>query len=372
VRASVRLSLLVNAAALAAVAAAAVLAVGLPLAARRALTPDGVGLLSAAVGLSVLGTAAALLLRGVARPLDRLLGAAARLGTARDARTGDLPILGERGGLALSRAAIAFERLAVAREDERARLAAKVEELTRANGALADARESLLRTEKLATVGRLAAGLAHEVGNPLGAVSGYVELARARLPPQPHPDLVDALARIDAAADRIDRTVRELLDFARPARPALAPIDLAAAVEASLRLARVQSRFKAVEVRQELAPDLPRVVADEHQVTQVLLNILLNAGDAMDGGGEVRIAAGRAPGAPHRVALTIADSGPGIAEGDLPRIFDPFFTTKDPGQGSGLGLAISHRIMEELGGDIAARNGPRGAVFELGFRVAAG
>jgi two-component system NtrC family sensor kinase len=167
--------------------------------------------------------------------------------------------------------------------------------------------------------------------------------------------------------------VRDLLDFARPALPALVPIDLAAAVDASLRLARVQSRFRAVEVRQDFAPGLPRVVADEHHVAQVLLNILLNAGDAMNGAGEVRIAARVAPDAPERVTLSIEDSGPGIAAPDLPRIFDPFFTTKDPGQGSGLGLAISHRIMEELGGDIAARNGERGgAVFELGFLVAGG
>jgi len=368
VRASVRTFLLLNALALAAVAAVPLLALGLPLSARGALGPAALAAIAACVSLLVLGVAVALLFRGVARPLDRLLAAAARLGP-REGASQELPILGEPGGLALSRAAVAFERLAVAFDEERGQLADKVRELTDANRAVADARESLLRSEKLATVGRLAAGLAHEVGNPLGAVEGYVELARARLPPAPHPDLVDALARISTAAQRIDRTVRDLLDFARPAAPALAPLDLAAVVDASLRLASVQSRFKRVEVDVALAAGLPRVVAEEHQLSQVLLNLLLNAADAMKSGGHVRVEARRE--GDGSVVLAVEDSGPGIAAADLPRVFDPFFTTKDPGEGTGLGLAISHRIMESFGGEIAARNGERGgAVFELRFRSA--
>jgi two-component system NtrC family sensor kinase len=344
-----------------------VLALGLPLAARRALGPAAVASLAGAVSLVVLALAVALLSRGVGRPVERLLGAASRLGGGGD-RGEALPILGEPDGFALSRAAVAFERLAAALAEERARLAAKVDELTISNQALAEARESLLRSEKLATVGRLAAGLAHEVGNPLGAVTGYVELARARLPAEPHPDLVDALARIDAAAERIDRTVRDLLDFARPAPPQLAPIALAPAVDAALRLARVQRRFKHVAVEVELPPDLPPVTADEGHLAQVLLNLLLNAGDAMRGEGRVHIAAEATDGA---VALRVEDRGPGIAAQDLPRVFDPFFTTKEPGEGTGLGLALSHRIMESFGGEILAGNAPAGgAVFTLRFRAA--
>ena len=368
VRASVRTFLLLNALALAAVAAVPLLALGLPLSTRGALGPAALAAIAACVALLVLGVAVALLFRGVARPLDRLLAAAVRLGP-REGQGQELPILGEPGGLALSRAAVAFERLAVAFDEERGRLAAKVRELTDANRAVADARESLLRSEKLATVGRLAAGLAHEVGNPLGAVEGYVELARARLPPAPHPDLVDALSRISTAAQRIDRTVRDLLDFARPATPALAHLDLGAVVDGSLRLASVQPRFRRVEVDVALAAGLPRVVAEEHQLSQVLLNLLLNAADAMKSGGHVRLEARRE--ADGSVVLAVEDSGPGIASADLPRVFDPFFTTKEPGEGTGLGLAISHRIMESFGGEIAARNGERGgAVFELRFRSA--
>lgn len=155
----------------------------------------------------------------------------------------------------------------------------------------------------------------------------------------------------------------------RPVPPALAPVELAAAVDASVRLARMQGRFKHVEVDLALSPSLPPVLADEHHLSQVMLNLLLNAGDAMRGAGRVRLSA-RADG-PH-VVLEVEDSGPGIADRDLPRVFDPFFTTKDPGDGTGLGLAISHRIMESFGGEIAVRNAARGgAVFELRFRAGA-
>ncbi len=372
VRASVRVFLFLNALALAAAAAASLLALGLPLAARHALTPVAVGTIAAAVALLVLVLATALLFRGVARPLDRLLAAAARLGAGEAAGRGDLPILGEPGGAALSRAAVAFERVASQLRDERARLAGKVEELVRANRELADTRESLVRAEQLATVGRLAAGLAHEVGNPLGAITGYVELARSRLPVGADPELSGALDRIGAASERIDRTVRDLLDFARPTSLTLVPIDLAAAVDAALRLARVQARFRRVDVELLLPPDLPKVLGDERHLAQVLLNLLLNAGDAMRGEGGVRIAGepdGCWPDGAARIRLVVADDGPGIAPADLPRVFEPFFTTKEAGQGTGLGLAITQRIIASFGGAVAAGNAPGGgAVFTIHLR----
>jgi signal transduction histidine kinase len=238
-----------------------------------------------------------------------------------------------------------------------------VSELTEANAQLAEARESLLRTERLAAVGRLAAGLAHEVGNPLGAIAGYAEVARGRLPPGADPELADAVDRIATAAGRIDRTVRELLDFARPVAPALLPVDLAAALDAALRLARVQARFRGVGVSLSLPAGLPRVVADEHQLSQVFLNLLLNAGDATGGGGRVEV---RARAGDGQVTVELEDSGPGVPAADLPRIFDPFFTTKDPGQGTGLGLAICHGILAAMGGEITAASPPgRGACFTL-------
>jgi C4-dicarboxylate-specific signal transduction histidine kinase len=345
------------------VSAAVVLAgLGLPLAARRALTPGHyLVLLTVAGGASFL-VGVVLLVRAVARPVERLFAAAEQLESS---AAGELPILGAGGdnGRGLSRAAVAFERLARALAADRGELAAKVAELTAANRELAEARESLIRTEKLATVGRLAAGVAHEVGNPLGAISGYADLARSKLAAgQP---IDDYLVRIGNEAQRIDRIVRGLLDFARPSKVVLAPIELAPVVEAALRLAQVQARFKAVEVERTLPPDLPRVIAEEHALAQVLLNVLLNAGDAMKGAGKVRIAAVREG---DWLRLTIADTGPGIPAEHLPHVFDPFFTTKDPGQGTGLGLAICYRIMESFGGEITAGNGEGGGA-KLALRL---
>jgi two-component system NtrC family sensor kinase len=371
---NVRLLLALHAAAIAAAFAAVMVVASLPASVRGTLSPRT--LLAAVVGAAVLSTlvGSALLFRTVARPVDRLLDAAERLAGSGPA---DLPFLGDADGSALSRSAVAFARLAAALAQERERLAAKVEELTLANHALAEARESLLRAEKLATIGRLAAGVAHEVGNPLAAITGFVELARAHVRGSPPEELEDYLGRMAAEAQRIDRTVRELLDFARPTPASLVPVDLASAIEASLRLARLQERFRHVQVALDVPAPVPRALADEHGLAQVLVNLFLNAGDAMGGRGELRVSVRTLeprdpPDEPSRgVVLAVADRGPGIAREDLPRIFDPFFTTKEPGKGTGLGLAICHRIVESFGGRIAAANAAEGgAVFTVLLREA--
>ncbi len=251
-----RFLLLLDVAAVAAAGAALLLAVGLPLAARGGLRAPQVALLAAAVAAAGIGLGGVLLWRWVGRPVSRILDAAEILGGA---AAGELPLLAppdEGRSHGLSRAAVAFERAGAALGAERARLASKVAELERANDELLRARESLLRADRLATLGRLASGIAHEVGNPLGAITGYVELARARLRAAPHPEVDDFLARIGGEAGRIDAIVRDLLDFARPAPPVLGPVDLARAVDAAVRLARVQARFREVEVEVDLDPGL--------------------------------------------------------------------------------------------------------------------
>jgi signal transduction histidine kinase len=364
-----RLVLLLDAAALGAVAAALVLALGLPLAERGALRPAAVVLVAVVSSCGVALAAAALLRRSVRAPVERLLVAADALGRG----ASGLPVLeppGEpapRGGL--SRAVVAFERLAAALAEERARLAEKVSELEGANRSLLEARETLLRAERLATLGRIAAGVAHEVGNPLGAITGYVELARDRLGRGAVAEADDFVARVGSEAGRIDRLVRDLLDLARPTEPVAGAIDLAAPLEAALRLARVQPRFRSVKVDVSLPPALPPVVADERRLSQVFLNLLLNAGDATGGAGHVRVDATAGAGS---VTLTVADDGPGIPAGDLPRVFEPFFTTKAGGGGTGLGLAISQGIVESFGGELQAANGASGgAVLTVRLRTVA-
>lgn len=356
---------MLDAAALGATAAALVVAIGLPLAARRAIGPRAVIALGVAIGLAVTAVGAVLLVRSVGRAMDRILRAAESLG--RDA-AGELPLLAPPGEAGLSGAAVAFERLAAALVVERLRLAEKLAELERTNRALAEARETSLRAERLATVGRLASGVAHEVGNPLGAVAGYADLALDRLRAGAVDEAADLVGRIGAEAARIDRIVRDLLDFARPLPASIAPAAVAAVMDGAVRLARVQPRFRDVKVEWEVPPDLPPVLADEGRLAQVFLNLLLNAGDAMAGAGAVRVAA-RAAGA--TVEVTVADRGPGIPAEALPRVFDPFFTTKPPGAGTGLGLAVSHGIVQSMGGEISAESAPGGgAVFRVTLPVA--
>jgi two-component system, NtrC family, sensor kinase len=366
VRARLRLALVLQAAALAAASAALFLAFGLPVAAAHALDARRFSVVVAVASVGTFLVASAIATRWLARPIERLLAAARRIGEA-----AELPPLGppgDEGALGLSRAAVAFERTAAALGAERARLAEKVAELEAANADLAEAREGLRQSERLASVGLLAAGVAHEIGNPLGAISGYAELARSRLDAGATAGAADFLARIAADARRIDAIVRDLLSLARPSGLELAPVALDAAIEDALRMARVMERFRGVDVALELAPDLPRVRADARRLTQVLLNVFLNAGDAMGGAGAVRVEARAAAG---RVEIRIADRGTGIPTQDLPRLFDPFFTTKAPGQGTGLGLAVSHAAMESFGGAIAAEPNPGGgAVFRLDLRAA--
>jgi two-component system, NtrC family, sensor kinase len=365
VRAPVRTGLALHALALAASTVALLLAIGLPAAAGGRLGVRVYATVALLAGAGVAVGGAITLIRWVGRPVERLLQAAARLGAGEG-----LPPLapsGEAPGHGLTRAAVAFERVAASLADERARLAAKIDELEAANRALAESRESLLRAERLATVGRLAAGVAHEIGNPLGAITAYAELAGAKLAAQPE-QAADFVRRIAAETRRIDAIVHDLLDFARPAPLAVAPVRVAPAVDAALRLARVQPRFAGVAVSVDVPDDLPAALADERRFGQVLLNLLLNAADATAGGGRVAIAARVAAG---EVLVTVADDGPGIPPPDLGRVFEPFFTTKAPGRGTGLGLSVCHGIMVSLGGGISAENRDGGgALIRLRLRAA--
>jgi signal transduction histidine kinase len=279
----------------------------------------------------------ALFIRGVVEPIEELSAAARRVAAGEL----DLPPL-EREP---------------ARADEVARL---VDDFNRMTASLRAQREHLVAQEKLATVGRLAAGVAHEIGNPLAAVLGYVDLLLHDEPADgPHRD---ALERIRKETDRIHGIVAELVDYARPVTGTIAPVALGDVVAASLSLVRPQARFRGVQVTCALPDGLPPAAAAESRMTQVLLNLLLNAADAVAGAGTITID-GRADG--EQVELSVRDSGPGVAPADRERIFDPFFTTKEPGQGTGLGLSISRQIVEAFGGTLALAPSERGAVFVL-------
>ncbi len=257
----------------------------------------------------------------------------------------------------------AFDQLGHRLVEADTRLRAQIEELVARERELRTAREELLRAERLATVGRLAAGVAHEIGNPLGALTGYVEIGRAE--PARAPELLSAIG-VEAA--RIDRTVRELMDFARPGKMELEAVPIERALDAAVRLVRAHPRWRSMTLNTELPPGLPPVRASGHHLVQVLVNLFLNAADACDGRGRVRVAALAEPGGV--LALTVDDDGPGLPPGSEERIFEPFYTTKERGLGNGLGLAICRQIVESFGGTIRAERGEPGARFRIGLGVA--
>jgi signal transduction histidine kinase len=309
------------------------------------------------VGLLV-ALAGWLLERGFVRRLEQVDTALEAVGAEHEG-----PALLPEGGDAVGRVAGAVNRLGERLREERGRTRAQIVALETANQKLREAREDLQRSERLASVGRLAAGVAHEVGNPVSALIGYAALMRGRL--AQGKDVSEYAERVEREAGRIDRILRDLLDLARPREVKLQPVDLRRLTEEARALVEPQPVWNGVDLRFDLPAALPQVMGEEHYVVQVLVNLLANAARA--GAKTVRISV-REEGA--SLLLDLADDGPGIAPEALPRLFEPFFTTAAPGQGTGLGLALCHATMERIGGAISVRNGEKGAIFSLRFQRA--
>jgi signal transduction histidine kinase len=252
--------------------------------------------------------------------------------------------------------------------EDRDRIAAQLVEISRQKKAVEDAQAQLVRAEKLAVVGRLAAGIAHEVGSPLSAVLGYIDLMRADLKSDAVKEQgTEFLDRMEKEVNRINRIVRELLDYSRPARYEMQDIVLRRAVEEVLALMKPQQSFKEIDISFEQEKNGIRVWADWDRLRQVLMNLLFNAADSITGPGLITIRASPAEGG--MAALSIMDNGKGIPPEEIEKIFEPFYTTKVPGQGTGLGLAVSQKIVESMGGRVAVESTPgRGSVFTILLR----
>ena len=230
---------------------------------------------------------------------------------------------------------------------------------------------SARQAEKLAALGTLSAGLAHELNNPVGIISSRIDLMLQEaeelgLPPQVRQDL-EVLHR---HSQRVSRIARGLLSFARQSPGDRGLLDLNRVVEDTMLLLEKQVSKEGITVRRSLARDLPPMQGDPNALQQVVLNLLTNARDAMRDGGEIRIETGTVAGRPGWLRLVVADNGPGIPLDRLPRIFDPFYTTK--AQGTGLGLSVSYGIVREHQGTIDVQSQPgKGTTFTLTFPVVA-
>jgi C4-dicarboxylate-specific signal transduction histidine kinase len=232
-------------------------------------------------------------------------------------------------------------------------------------------REVLFQSEKLAALGRLAAGVAHEMNNPLSIVSSRIELMLLDAKEQHLPSAVlEDLQVLHRNTQRVARIARNLRSFARQSPGARELVNLNAVVDEALLLMQKALTTDGIQVTISLDPTLPPILGDADALHQVLLNLLSNAREAMAGRGEIRIETG--PSEPAgRLRLVVRDTGPGISPEDFPNIFDPFFTTK--ADGTGLGLSLVYGIIQDHGGTIDVQSAPgTGTVFVLSFPVAPG
>jgi len=221
--------------------------------------------------------------------------------------------------------------------------------------------QQIMKSERLATLGQLAAGVAHEINNPLGAILMYSHLFLEEM--EAENGHRKNLEKVVAEATRCKNIVRGLLDFARQSEPNVEEADVNDILKRTLSLVQNQALFQNIKINVELSPSLPRTMMDSSQVQQVFTNIILNAAEAMAGEGELTIASSVTPDG-SSIEIEITDTGCGIPRENMEKVFDPFFTTKEVGRGTGLGLAVSYGIIARHKGAIEVKSEPgKGTTF---------
>jgi signal transduction histidine kinase len=300
-------------------------------------------------GLAVLILTTIALTYLIVRPLDRLTRSSELLATG--AQHVRVP---ETGAAEVARLAGAFNAMAAQLRAERLALETRLRDLERATEELRAAERQVIHGEKLASVGRLAAGVAHEIGNPLAAILGLLELLKEG-------DLdatrrAEFLGRVQRETERIHYIIRDLLAFARQEPVHDTPgqtADLREVVHDAVNLVRPQKESRDVTIEVRIPDGLGRVAGPQPRLTQVVLNLLLNALDAIEGKGRIVIEASRVVDA-DEVVLVVSDDGPGFPPELRDQLFEPFTTTKPAGKGTGLGLAVCHALVTAMGGTIRA------------------
>jgi signal transduction histidine kinase len=267
----------------------------------------------------------------------------------------------ESSGNEVGQLVLAVERMKKQLARDREKIEHQVEELLDANAELRSAKEQLVLTEKLATVGTLAAGIAHEIGNPLAVLQGYGELLNdADLPDEKR---VEYARAVEVAVGKVSTIIRDLLEFARPVDQSDDTCDVTQATRRAINLVAHQPSFRSIEIRFEASPEGLVAKINGGRLEQVLLNLLLNASHASPKGATVEVRIGEQA---SGIVLEVTDGGEGIPAGIQSKIFDPFFTTKEPGSGTGLGLSICHNIITGFDGTISfeSREG-QGTTFRI-------
>lgn len=225
---------------------------------------------------------------------------------------------------------------------------------------LEETRLQLFQSSKMAALGKLAAGVAHQINNPLGGISLFAQLILEEY--QLDEGAQKDLHRIIDDAQRCRDTVKELLEFARQSTYKTKLQDINKAIDRTLFLLEKHAIFQNISIERNFDPQLPFVPCDLQQMSHVFMNIVLNAAEAMEGEGRLMVTTSRQ--GEDRILMTFTDTGPGIPDDVLRNIFDPFFTTKEEGKGTGLGLSVAYRIVNNHGGVLGAKNEPQeGATF---------
>jgi len=302
------------------------------------------------------------------RPIDRMVQQAETYGD-----DDDFLFSFRREDNELNRLSNALNRMLGRIAKDREKLEESIASLAEANTELKSAQNEIIRAEKMASVGRLAAGVAHEIGNPIGIVLGYLDLLKQDdFAPAERKDFLE---RSELEIQRINAIIGQLLDLARPrqSRPQIISIhDIIADFTTTMES---QPMLSEIDIHTDFQAEKETIFGDADQIRQVLLNLMINAADAIyessgETQGTISIATANndnpQSNAAAWVVITFHDTGAGIAPDLLPNIFDPFFTTKDPGKGTGLGLAVSYMIIEKMGGKMSAQSTPgQGTTFTL-------
>ena len=243
---------------------------------------------------------------------------------------------------------------------DKEKLRSTVNSLEKANLELKKAQQEIIRAEKLASVGRLSAGIAHEIGNPIGIVMGYLELIKQKDIPDSEKN--EYIHRTEAEIERINTIIRQLLEISRPSNAGLKVVSVHELIEDIAEVLNVQPLMSDVALECRLEAENDKVLADSNQLRQVFLNLIINATDAITSEGQadngklliqsalVGETPDQQPGRKTHLKIMFIDNGPGIPEENIGNIFDPFYSTKEPGKGTGLGLSVSFMIVEGFGG----------------------
>ena len=295
-----------------------------------------------------------LLSRTVVRPIHRLLSITEQF------KNGEpFPNLADSSPNEIGRLSRSLNMMLKRLDENKKELKAHISSLEKANQDLRQAQDEIIKSEKLASVGRLAAGVAHEIGNPIGITLGYLELLKDETLSKE--ESRDFLKRMESEISRISQTIRQLLDFSRPASGEMEQTGIHDLIMETVNMLKPQPMMAHIKIRPVLQASKDAVRADPNQLKQVFLNIIINAADAMTNeevsndeiAGTLII---KTIDAEDSIELRFEDTGSGIPQQELAHVFDPFYTTKDTGTGTGLGLSVCYRIIEGMGGSIRAES----------------